>query len=674
MSVSLNATPITLLAKNTAYAVTANGISCLAAPCATGVAVDITYLRLWLDEASDDSEAHVIANPGKASEPFLDVTATPCLAGTRNVLEEITGSINPAGSTLVSGSGTAFLKELVVGDKLKVSGEVRTITTITSDTSLQLNSALSDNLNDFSPERAAAPAYLGGMGQPYGGRSTILAFALGEESFVDDNGNNEYDYGETFSDLTEVILDKNEDGVFGDVDGDSASVTSVGPYSDAGSGGNPVGGKRDKSSPFCYGPQTIVGDLAGLGSSTEHEVYCYQDGGEEELFVDADKDGVMDVGNGIYNGSRCRTPMQDADGDGDADDVVCTTDLLNISREVQILMSGSRSYIAFRTTSGGANGGGELISEVEQGSGQAISNTASTPPDWTTDNATAVISKTVQKGAEVNTDLLTPGNRDVQLFTITNAFTTPFATWDLSFDVTRTDAGMMPPGTGDVEVFASGTRLTFESGTCGESVGTETCTVTKFTVPATGDLVVGSVDIDQALRAEINNFSITGTTTGLDFDYGIINDATVTSNDNTNAALTDFDVGNTIDATTVFAGVSERTSGGILPQLSTSETTLRVYITDLYNGQLPDGTEVEIESNNSSGCTIAAVGGLAVTSPDPGPDDGGVHSGKVTIGSDLSRVTFLALTAGFGSGPVTTRVTTPIGNQSSASIRCDLGG
>ena len=187
----------------------------------------------------------------------------------------------------------------------------------------------------------------------------------------------------------------------------------------------------------------------------------------------------MDVGNGIYNGSRCLTPMQDADGDGDADDVVCTTDLLNISREVQILMSGSQSYIAFRTTSGGANDGGELISEVEQASGQAISNTASSPPDWTTDNATAVISKTVQKGAEVNTLLLAMGNRDVQLFTITNAFTTPFADWTLSFDVTRTDTE-----TGDVEVFASGTRLTFDNGTCGESVGTETCTVTKFAVSA----------------------------------------------------------------------------------------------------------------------------------------------------------------------------------------------
>lgn len=43
-------------------------------------------------------------------------------------------------------------------------------------------------------------------------RVTILATAIGEESFVDTNGNGRYNAGETFGDQTEAFLDKNENG------------------------------------------------------------------------------------------------------------------------------------------------------------------------------------------------------------------------------------------------------------------------------------------------------------------------------------------------------------------------------------------------------------------------------------------------------------------------------
>jgi hypothetical protein len=49
--------------------------------------------------------------------------------------------------------------------------------------------------------------------RPTNGRVTVLAFAQGEESFSDVNGNNTYDAGEAFDDLGEVFVDKNEDGV-----------------------------------------------------------------------------------------------------------------------------------------------------------------------------------------------------------------------------------------------------------------------------------------------------------------------------------------------------------------------------------------------------------------------------------------------------------------------------
>jgi hypothetical protein len=46
------------------------------------------------------------------------------------------------------------------------------------------------------------------------GRSTILGMAIGEESFVDGNGNGAFDNGETFTDLAERYRDDNGDGIY----------------------------------------------------------------------------------------------------------------------------------------------------------------------------------------------------------------------------------------------------------------------------------------------------------------------------------------------------------------------------------------------------------------------------------------------------------------------------
>jgi hypothetical protein len=47
---------------------------------------------------------------------------------------------------------------------------------------------------------------------PRAGRATILATAIGEESFTDLNGNGSFDNGENFTDLPERFLDENENG------------------------------------------------------------------------------------------------------------------------------------------------------------------------------------------------------------------------------------------------------------------------------------------------------------------------------------------------------------------------------------------------------------------------------------------------------------------------------
>ena len=71
---------------------------------------------------------------------------------TKGTLFTLTGSIDPAASVIVPGSGTAFLSEVSVGDEIVVSGETRIVTSIASDTSLTVSKAFTDNSNDATPD------------------------------------------------------------------------------------------------------------------------------------------------------------------------------------------------------------------------------------------------------------------------------------------------------------------------------------------------------------------------------------------------------------------------------------------------------------------------------------------------------------------------------------------
>ena len=71
---------------------------------------------------------------------------------TKGTLFTLTGSINPTASTIVTGSGTAFLSELSVGDEIVVSSETRIVSSIESDTSLTVSVATTDTANDATPD------------------------------------------------------------------------------------------------------------------------------------------------------------------------------------------------------------------------------------------------------------------------------------------------------------------------------------------------------------------------------------------------------------------------------------------------------------------------------------------------------------------------------------------
>jgi len=66
----------------------------------------------------------------------------------------LTGSIDVTGTNVnVPGTNTLFTSELSIGDEVVVSGETRTITTITSDTVATVTAAFgSDLANDTSPD------------------------------------------------------------------------------------------------------------------------------------------------------------------------------------------------------------------------------------------------------------------------------------------------------------------------------------------------------------------------------------------------------------------------------------------------------------------------------------------------------------------------------------------
>ena len=71
---------------------------------------------------------------------------------TRGDTFTLTGSIDPAASVTVPGVSTLFTTEVGIGDEILVSTETKTVSKITSDTSLTVTSAFSNNANDATPD------------------------------------------------------------------------------------------------------------------------------------------------------------------------------------------------------------------------------------------------------------------------------------------------------------------------------------------------------------------------------------------------------------------------------------------------------------------------------------------------------------------------------------------
>ncbi|SEK35538.1 hypothetical protein SAMN05216262_101148 [Colwellia chukchiensis] len=169
------------------------------------------------------------------------------------------------------------------------------------------------------------------LGQKYGGRVTILATAIGQESFPDKNGNGRFDeseytlflggdVGNRPYDLKEAFVDHNEDGF--------------------------------------YNPEE-----AGAGTEV---------GGELEEFADFNNNGTFDLQDGTYNGVLCgfndvtnpgtETPNQYCANPDDEPDPTKKSEKVstNVRGSTVIIMSGTTPYITVTATndavaSGSAN-------------------------------------------------------------------------------------------------------------------------------------------------------------------------------------------------------------------------------------------------------------------------------------------------------------------------------
>jgi hypothetical protein len=72
----------------------------------------------------------------------------------------------------------------------------------------------------------ASVNFVSAQPRPADGRVTITAYALGEESFEDRNGNNSYDPGEPFQDLGNVVKDRLFDGIYDPAEDEFVSLNA----------------------------------------------------------------------------------------------------------------------------------------------------------------------------------------------------------------------------------------------------------------------------------------------------------------------------------------------------------------------------------------------------------------------------------------------------------------
>jgi len=87
-----------------------------------------------------------------------------------------------------------------------------------------------EGIKQIAPVNGLARAtanFVSASPRPADGRITVVAYALGEESFIDANGNNVYDCGESFQDLGDIYIDRAFNGVYDSATDQFISLTTT---------------------------------------------------------------------------------------------------------------------------------------------------------------------------------------------------------------------------------------------------------------------------------------------------------------------------------------------------------------------------------------------------------------------------------------------------------------
>tara|TARA_R110002167_G_scaffold192162_2_gene394608 strand:+ start:843 stop:3182 length:2340 start_codon:yes stop_codon:yes gene_type:complete len=173
------------------------------------------------------------------------------------------------------------------------------------------------------------------MGQKYGGRVTILATTIGEESFPDLNGNGRFDVCEVPAFIGGVGKPCLADGSF-----DTSGNDII--YSGNDVSGNPY----DIGEAYAdYNEDGVFNQEAG-GEA----------GGELEELVDFNQNGVYDAPDGKYNGILCAIPTHSGCAEKTS---------LDINAHSVIVMSGDTPYICINSSVDSSTSIDDGTTEVE---------------------------------------------------------------------------------------------------------------------------------------------------------------------------------------------------------------------------------------------------------------------------------------------------------------------
>jgi len=259
----------------------------------SGVGVTFTMLP-------DNSTLGITYNPSTATSDTNGYVTTSVSSGTVPtpawVIASVTSKpeIRSQSNTLVITTGLPTQNSFSLSassyniEGLNYDGETSTLTIIASD---RMGNPIPDQtaISFISEGAQITPAacqtssgtcsviFRSADFRPSDGRVTILAHALGEESFIDTNGNNSYDSGESFTDLGIPFIDNNFDGTW-----------------QSGENYLPISSSSDSSScPSGYWSKTNTCNGTWGENSVRKSVEIILSG--STAFIDVDGDGISDT-------------------------------------------------------------------------------------------------------------------------------------------------------------------------------------------------------------------------------------------------------------------------------------------------------------------------------------------------------------------------------------------